>query len=234
VPERLFLWGAVAAAWVAIVAADATGLAGALHHHSLIENGPPLPIAVGLFLVGWQVMVAAMMLPSSSATIGAHAGGAGSGRFVAAYLIAWSVFGLACFGGDAAIHRLVDMTPWLADNTWLIPTLSLAGAGLYQFAPIKRRFIDACRVPAPGHEGHGLARAGLAHARDCIGASGPLMLLMFAAGFASLAWMVALAALMFYEVRGRHAQTAMRASGVVLLWLAVLATMGGVPGWVTP
>ena len=47
-PERLTLWAGVALAWVAIVVADATGVAGALHHHALLENGPPLPIAVGL------------------------------------------------------------------------------------------------------------------------------------------------------------------------------------------
>jgi hypothetical protein len=38
---------------------------------------------------------------------------------------------------------------------------------------------------------------------------------------------------MFYEVRGARSTTVIRASGALLLWLAVLTTMGGgVPGWV--
>jgi predicted metal-binding membrane protein len=58
------------------------------------------------------------------------------------------------------------------------------------------------------------------------------MLLMFAAGFASLAWMVALAVLMFYEVRGARSAVAVRASGTLLIWLALLTTISGaVPGW---
>ena len=60
------------------------------------------------------------------------------------------------------------------------------------------------------------------------------MLLMFAAGFASLAWMVALAVLMFYEVRGTRSTLVVRSSGVLLIWLALLTSISGVvPGWVT-
>lgn len=135
--------------------------------------------------------------------------------------------------GDAAIHRRVDTTPWLAANAWLIPPLSLAGAGLYQLLPAKRRFLAACRVTGAEHDGRGAIRAGMAHGVDCIGATGPLMVLMFAAGFASFAWMVALALLMFDEVRGRHAATVTRVSCVLLIWLAVLTSISGaVPGWV--
>lgn len=229
-PGRPVLWAAVALAWVAIVVADATGLAGALHHHALIEGGVAPPIAVGMFIAGWVVMVAAMMIPASSVAIARHGSAAG---FVASYFVLWIVFGLACFAGDAIIHRLVDTTPWLAANGWLIPTLSLAAAGFYQFVPAKRRFLEACRVTSPEHAGRSAVRTGAAHALDCIGASGPLMLLMFAAGFASLTWMVALAALMFYEVRGAHSTTLVRASGVVLISLALLTSISGVvPGWV--
>ncbi|HLO35724.1 MAG TPA: hypothetical protein VK194_06570, partial [Candidatus Deferrimicrobium sp.] len=55
----------VAAAWATLLVADATGAAAALHHHALIEGAQPLWIAVPLFLAGWVVMVAAMMLPAS-------------------------------------------------------------------------------------------------------------------------------------------------------------------------
>jgi hypothetical protein len=45
--------------------------------------------------------------------------------------------------------------------------------------------------------------------------------------------MVALAALMFYEVRGARSTLVVRASGVLLIWLALLTSISGiVPGWV--
>jgi predicted metal-binding membrane protein len=227
-PAPLVLWLAVAAAWLAIVVADATGYGTLLHHHALLENGPPLGVAVGLFLVSWQVMIAAMMLPASSVTFDRHR----SLRFVAGFLVAWTVFGLFCFAGDGVLHRLVDTVPLFAANQWIIAAGILALAGAYQLTPLKRNFLDACRATAPDHAALGPLRSGIAHAIDCVGASGALMLLMFAAGFASLPWMIGLAALMFYEVRGRHATTVIRASGVVLIWFAVLATMSAVPGWV--
>ena len=55
----------IGAAWVAAIAAEATGSAAGLHHDSLLEGGPGFGPALLLFLVAWQVMIAAMMLPSS-------------------------------------------------------------------------------------------------------------------------------------------------------------------------
>jgi predicted metal-binding membrane protein len=225
------LWTLVALAWVLIVIADATGFAGTLHHHALIEGGVALPTGVGLFAAGWVVMVAAMMLPASSVAIQRHGSAV---RFVAGYMAIWTAFGLACFAGDAVIHRTVDATPWLAANSWIVAAGTLLLAGIYQLLPIKRRFLDACRVPALArHDRRGAVSAGVTHAVDCIGASGPLMLLMFAAGFASLAWMLVLAVLMFYEVRGAHSHAVVRASGLLLVWLALLTSISGsVPGWI--
>ena len=56
----------VGAAWVTLLTLDLTGIAGVLHHHALIEGGPPIWLAIALFLVAWQVMVVAMMVPASS------------------------------------------------------------------------------------------------------------------------------------------------------------------------
>ena len=59
----------VAIAWATLLALDATGAAAALHHHALIEGGPPLMVAVPLFLLAWQFMIAAMMVPASMPAI---------------------------------------------------------------------------------------------------------------------------------------------------------------------
>jgi predicted metal-binding membrane protein len=148
-------------------------------------------------------------------------------------LVTWLVFGLACFCGDFTLHRIVDATPWLAQRPWLVEAAVVAMAGAYQLTPLKHRTLGACRHPAGElHGGGNGARAGIGHAFDCLGASGPLMLLMFAAGFANLLWMAALSVLMLYEGLGRHGQGAARVAGIALLYLALFAlTNQGLPGW---
>ena len=232
----------VAAAWVLVLTADLTGIAGSLHHHALIEDGPPLPIATVLFLVGWIVMVAAMMVPASllaieaveaaterSAALRRAAERAG---FLGAFAVLWTAFGLLAFFGDDVLHHVVDATPWLAERPWLISAGVLALAGAMQFAPAKRRSLAACRhpmarMPVTTPDPTAFGRLGLRHGLDCLGASWALMLLMFAEGFANPMWMAALTALMVYEVSGRHASRVVSASGLVLLLMA-LATLTGV------
>jgi predicted metal-binding membrane protein len=133
--------------------------------------------------------------------------------------------------GDALLHATVSVTPLLAERPWLVEASVLAGAGLYQLTPHKRRALEACRRPQEAVQEHFVAlRGGTAHAIDCIVASGPLMLLMFAAGFASLWWMAALTAVMTYETLGRHGDGVRRVAGLGLVYLAVLAlTNQGLP-----
>ena len=114
----------VASAWLLAVLAAAGGAAAPLHHHALIEGGPPLWMAIALFLGAWLVMVAAMMLPASLPSILALAGLPASesrpvktlAAFLVGYMVLWSGFGLVAFLGDVALHRVVDATPWLADR----------------------------------------------------------------------------------------------------------------------
>jgi predicted metal-binding membrane protein len=220
-------------AWAIALASQATGAAAGLHHHALIEGGPPLWEAIPLFLVAWQVMVMAMMLPASLDAVRAFQVEArGWGRpdvavaaFLGAYGSVWAVFGLLAFIGDVALHQVVDASPWLAAHPWLIEAAVLALAGAYQLLPIKRRWLAACRhrgdptplawLPASG------AAHGLRHGLECVGSSWALMLVMFAAGFASLWSMAALTVLMVYETRGRHGQRAATAAGIILLLAAL-------------
>jgi predicted metal-binding membrane protein len=239
---------AIAAAWLLAVVAQLTGNAGALHHHALIEPGaPPLWIGLPMFLVAWLVMVVGMMLPGSLRAIGAAlAAPVGSvglsasrqpGRalagFLAAYALVWLGFGLVAFIGDMGLHALVHASAWLAARPFLIEAAVLALAGVYQFAPVKRRGLEACRHPQalPLHaSAAGPARggfeAGFSHAIDCVASSWALMLLMFAAGFANLIWMAVLAIAMAYEALGRHGRRSASAFGVALLWLALVAATG--------
>ena len=53
---------AIALAWATAVVAQTTGRAALLHHDALIHSGLPFGVALVVFLVAWQVMVAAMMI----------------------------------------------------------------------------------------------------------------------------------------------------------------------------
>jgi predicted metal-binding membrane protein len=217
-------------AWALTAALEASGMAGALHHDALLEGGPPMSIAIGLFTASWAVMLAAMMVPASLPVIARSASVAWS----AAFVLVWMVVGLVGLAADGLLHRTVDASPWLAQHAALIGAASLAGAGLFQFTAVKRRALDRCRVA-----GHGpvavhwdpavLERsastasfvAGWRHGVDCLGSAGALMLLLFAEGVASLVPMALLTILMAYEANGRHGVTASRVAGLALVLLAV-------------
>jgi predicted metal-binding membrane protein len=220
-------------AWVISIATQLTGSAALLHHHALIEGGPPLWVAVPLFLLGWQVMLAAMMLPASLPTLrvvatdDARAASWNSqASFLAAFAAVWTAFGLFAFAGDFVLHHMVDATPWLAARPWLIEGGVLGLAGAYQLSPLKRRSLDACRDPmelmtaASGVRHGGPFEMGLIHGLVCLGSSWALMLLMFAEGFANLGWMAALTLVMVYEASGRRGQLAATLTGLALLGLS--------------
>ena len=239
---------AAAAAWLVAIAAEVTGTGALLHHHALIEGGPlgapPLWLAAVLAVASWQVMVAGMMVPASLPAIGVFERASRALArpslalvgFIGAFALAWAGIGLAGFFGDYALHHIVDATPWLEEHPWVIQSGTFALAGVYQLTSFKHRFLAACRHPttaaAADSDGVVGVRAGWAHALDCVGASGPLMLLMFAAGFANLAWMAVLTGVMVYEARGRAGHRAALAFGVLLLAASVAAlALGGLPGF---
>jgi predicted metal-binding membrane protein len=225
------VWLAVGAAWTVAIAAEATGTAGAVHHDSLLVGGPGLGLALLLFLPAWQVMIAAMMVPSSLPLVRMYA--AASARapdrsrsmaaFLGGYALVWSAFGALAFVGDAGIHASVNASPWLNANSWLIAPSTLMLAGAFQFTPLKDACLRACRHPASflqRHYGRG-PRAGLElglrHGLFCAGCCWALMLVMFAVGAGNLVWMAALTALMVHEKTQPSGARTVPVTGAVLL-----------------
>ena len=234
---------AILVAWAVAVIAQASGKAALLHHDALIEGNLPIWVALCLFLLAWQVMIAAMMLPSTlpmvrlfaaASTTQERAGGI-QAAFLAGYLVVWTWFGTFAFVGDMALHHLVDTTPWLAAHPWLIAGSALSLAGAFQFSKVKDRCLSECRHPGAyllSHYRRGVGQAyrlGRGHAVFCLGCCWALMLLMFAAGVANLWWMAALTAVMVYEKVGRDGARASRPVGVLLLVLALLVFLH--PAW---
>lgn len=240
------LGAVIAVAWAACAWAELNGFAAQLHHHALYESGRPYWVSVLIILAAWQLMTAAMMLPSSLGFIRLYAVTAGRAPdfppaltlFLGGYFAVWTAFALAAFTGDMQVHRIVDAWPWLAAHPTLIPAATLGLAAVYQFTPLKDACLKACRHPGiylmrNYRRGplNGL-RIGFGHALYCLGCCWALMLVMFAAGVAHLAWMGVLATIMFVEKTAPVGNRIVAPVGVALLVLAGIALLAptAVPG----
>lgn len=228
----------VGAAWLALWQWDRLPEARYLHHAS--AAGPAPLLETGLFVAGWTVMTVAMMLPTALPLLAVFAGIAsrrrGSvvlvGLTVAGYLVTWTAFGAAVYLADRVIHLVVEATPWLAAHPQLITATVLLTAGLYQFSPLKYRCLDECRSPVTFvigrwrgvHAGREAFTLGVAHGIFCVGCCWSLMLVMFAVGLGSLAWMFVLAIVMTIEKNVRGGRRLGRPLGLVLV-LAAVATV---------
>ena len=230
---------AIALAWAIALAAEGSGTASALHHDSLLEGGPPRWAALALFLASWQVMTAAMMLPSSLPLVRLFWATSQRRKALAAFLggyaVVWSLFGLLAFASDGIVHALVAAVPALEERPWLIAGGVLVTAGAFQFTALKDACLEECRHPSgfllrKYRRGTGAAfRLGRDHGVFCLGCCWALMLVMFAAGFANLAWMAVLAAVTAYEKIGRHGRALTPVVGVALVsWGAVVLAH---PAW---
>ena len=107
---------AIAAAWAVAVIAQASGKAELLHHDALIEGHLPVWVALCLFLLAWQVMIAAMMLPSTlpmvrlfaAASTSQERSGETQAAFLAGYVVVWTVFG-----------ALASLATWDCTTWWM-------------------------------------------------------------------------------------------------------------------
>ena len=225
----------IGAAWAAAIGAQLAGVAALAHHDSLLTgNGPPFVVAVLVAVVAWQVMIAAMMLPSSlplvrlysRASARAPRRGRSMAAFIGGYAVVWSAFGLAAFGADAGLHAAVSASPWLDQHDWWIGGSVLALAGAFQFSSLKDACLDKCRHPAQFMMRYyergpaGGLRLGARHGLFCVGCCWALMLVMFAAGVASLVWMALLTAVMVHEKTRPMGAKAVPVTGIALLGAA--------------
>jgi predicted metal-binding membrane protein len=212
-------WGALTLMWI-------TGSADVFGHD---QGRLSAILAIGLFLVGWTVMVAAMMLPSTLPTLqrvdetwGAR-GSMAPARFMGGYFLAWGAFGAAAFAGDGILHLLVD------DVSWLEQRPSLIAGGVAMFAGAAELLG---RTPPPTlpkvRAGAGSFALGNAHAVDRIRRCWPLMLFAMAVGMSNPVWMMGLTLVMALELRPR-ASKALRLAGLLLFGLGITVIVQ--PGW---
>jgi predicted metal-binding membrane protein len=180
---------------------------------ALPAAGWALPVA--LYVGGWLLMIAAMMLPTTLPLLDRFrrlvAARPERGQLIllliAGYLLAWLGFGVAAHLLDAGLNLAARQADWLVTHGWLVGALVLATAGLFQFTRLKYRCLDKCRTPFGflAQHWHGPAPRrsalllGLHHGLFCVGCCWAIMLLMFVVGTGNLGWMLGLGALMALE-----------------------------------
>jgi predicted metal-binding membrane protein len=237
-------WLLIAAAWATALVAQISGQDYVLNHHELIEGGRfPLLLAALVFLLAWQLMTVAMMLPSSlpvlrffrQANAANRGGAAATATFLAGYAAVWTLFAAAAFAGDIQIHRLVASWPWLAAHSWLIAGGTLLMGGAFQFTPLKERCLAQCRSPLAFFVRHyrrgveGAWMLGVQHGKFCLGCCWALMLVMFGLGVGNVIWMAGLAGVMLLEKTALRGRQLVPVVGVVLMGWGALVLVH--PAW---
>jgi predicted metal-binding membrane protein len=213
-----------------------------------MDAGPGTDLGtLGWFEGIWVVMMAAMMLPSLTPTVGLFARMSGQrlvgpGLFTGAYVLVWGGAGLAAYAafvlGQSAIG---SQLAWSRGGRWLASGV-LVLAAVYELTPLKNVCLSKCRSPlgflvgswrgGPG----GALEMGARYAAWCLGCCWALMAALFALGVMSLTWMAFVAALIALEKMLPWRRVATYTTALILLVLAVLvaAVPQDVPALVIP
>jgi predicted metal-binding membrane protein len=233
----IFPWILVAIAWGSILLAFATNRASLIDHDFLLKTGHlPWLVAFIVFLVTWQVMTFAMMLPSALSMIfavGAMNRRRGrlwlvQGSFILGYTFVWMLFACVAFSGDTLVHQLVDHWRWLYTHSWFIGAVVLLIAGSFQLSPLKRSCLQQCcheaafRTTLPGSDMGSIWRQGVRYGLFCLGSCWAIMLVMFGIGMKSLLLIVVLTGVMLIEKEIPGGQRFRVVIGSGFLFLATL------------
>jgi predicted metal-binding membrane protein len=186
--------------------------------------GDEMPMGFGLWIGAWTVMMAAMMLPSTSPLVLLYARQStvmGSALLTTGYIAVWAGVGLAAYG--------IDMR--LPDPGNQVVGAVLIGAGLYQLTPLKTACLKRCRNTADFLVTHwrrgrmGALRLGVKHGAYCIGCCWALMGVLLVAGSMGLAWVVAIALVVAGEKLLPAGQLFGRLGGIGLLVAGIVVVL---------
>lgn len=231
------VWSLVITAWAIVLLVTVSGYDHLLHYDHLFQSSAqPFFLNLLSFLASWQVMVVAMMLPTSLPLIRLFVRISGQNAkntpallvFLAAYLTIWMSFAGITFLTGWGIHQFYDRSSWLQEHPWFISGIVLLLAGVFQFTGLKDHCVTVCRHPFSflvRHYQTGLQAAwnlGFRHGLYCLGCCWALMLVMFVVGVEHLTWMLLLTGVMLLEKSFRWGQRLVPIVGVSLI------TMGAV------
>ena len=202
--------------------------------------GRSLWLAAWMFLGMWEVMMIAMMLPSSWPMlelywrVARHAGSRWAGSLAAVvaigYFLVWLGFGVLVFGAGVEILRAAmaseALSRWIPGSAGVVLIL----AGVYQFTPLKQACLRHCREPLILLGEHwragvwGALRLGLHHGAFCALCCWALMAMQAVLGLMNLAVMAAVAAVIAVEKLWSCGPLLARVAGAasILLGLAIV------------
>lgn len=159
---------------------------------------------VGRFLIGWLVMMTAMMLPAAAPVVALYALAARRKAvaavpvFVAGYLCVWALTGVPAYAVAQAVEQ-----PLMRGETWVARLVggTLLAAAVYQLTPLKDACLRRCRSPLSFFltrtgslaSVHRALAAGAQHGLHCLGCCWALMAVLVAVGGMQLGWALAVA-----------------------------------------
>jgi predicted metal-binding membrane protein len=197
----------------------------------MVMPGQSLAGSAFVFLVMWQAMMIAMMLPSSWPTlelysrVARHTGQrwpmfntvlAGAG-----YFTVWGAFGAIAFAAGFEISRAAMVSAQLSRWIPAAAGVSLVLAAIWQLTPLKQSCLNHCRDPLLflGHAYQpglwGGFRVGLHHGAFCAACCWALMLMQMVLGVMNLAVMVGVATIIATEKLWKRGPFLARAVGAV-------------------
>lgn len=169
-----------------------------------------------VFLMGWTVMMTAMMLPSAAPLVRVY-GQRGRGRLALGYLLTWACTGVPVY----AIAAAVDLMNLPAVAVAAV----LAVAGAYQFTPLKNVCLRSCRSPLDFialRWGRSPFRLGMEHGLYCVGCCWALMGVLVGAAAMSVTAAAVIAALVFAEKTLPAPEWTARVVGCALIAAAIV------------
>src|SRR5262245_51485468 len=200
----------------------------------MVMNSVTMGLRAPLFLTIWVVMMVAMMFPTAAPMIltfhkvqaGKHQRGevfASTWVFVAAYILVWTLAGVAAYAGALAAEAIAVRAPLSPTTAARIGGTLLLAAGIYQLTPLKDVCLSKCRTPitfimTSWRDGAGGAlRMGLLHGAYCLGCCWLLFVILFPLGIMNIAAMVIITLVIFAEKTLPWGRLAPRATAAVLV-----------------
>ena len=213
---------------------------GELGHIDVSAGFAPVLLQAGVYVAGWILMIAAMMLPTTlplltlfRRIVGSRSdGGTLVATVAVGYAAAWLLFGLVAYGIDVVVRDLAARSGWLVAHGWVVGSVVIAGAGAFQFSSLKYRCLERCRTPFGFVNTHWRGRRplpealrlGFDHGIFCVGCCWALMLVTFVVGMGNIGWMLVLAAAMAAEKNARWGARLRTPLGVALIvWGVAIA-----------
>ena len=162
--------GLITLAWITLWVWEQSPYGRYLNHQKLADLDLGSLNQAGFYVVGWCLMLVAMMLPTSLPLVEmfrrlTHRRDDHRqlvALLIAGYIAVWLGFGLVANIFDWSLHELVEAVPYLVVNAWIFGAAVLIVAGAFQFSSLKwkptkappgkrRRLPTRSFPPCPAH-----------------------------------------------------------------------------------